>query len=123
MQRSSIPWFWLGLAALLLLIPGTAGRFLLDVLGGLTLLLLLLPLIAGGGGFLAWQLIKRRLKTCGACGTISFGGEVCPACGTWMGDQKPRTAGTDALDPSQVTINVEAVDVEPSSDRSDRPSS
>ena len=123
MQRSSIPWFWLGLAALLLLIPGTAGRFLLDVLGGLTLLLLLLPLIAGGGGFLAWQLIKRRLKTCGACGTISFGGEVCPACGTWMGDQNPRAAATDALDPSQVIINVEAVDVEPSSDRNDRPSS
>lgn len=123
MQRSSIPWFWLGLAAVLLLIPGTAGRFLLDVLGGLTLLLLLIPLIAGGGGFLAWQLIKRRLKTCGACGTISFGGEVCPACGTWMEDHPPRAPATDALDPSQVIINVEAVDVEASSDHNDRPSS
>lgn len=126
MQRSSFPWLWVGLAAILLLLPGTAGRLLLDLLGGLTLFLLILPLIAAGTGFLAWQLIRRRLKTCGSCGTITFASDVCPACGSWFDDQG-NNAGkkTDpyALDPSEVIINVEAIDVEPSSDRNNKPSS
>lgn len=118
MQRSSFPWFWVGLAALLLLLPGPAGRFLLDVLGGLTLMLFLLPLIGAGVGLLAWQWIRRQLHTCEACGTMSFGSQVCPACGSWFGEEGPGSGPKDlaALDPSQVIINVEAVDVEPSTD-------
>lgn len=126
MQRSSFPWFWVGLAALLLILPGPAGRFLLDVLGGLTLLLLLLPLIGAGVGVLAWQLIRRRLHTCEACSTISFASQVCPACGSSFEQQKARPGATrdlEALDPSKVTINVEAVDVEPSTDRNNTPPS
>jgi hypothetical protein len=136
MQRSSIPWFWVGLAALLLLLPGPAGRFLLDVLGGLTLFLLLLPLIGAGVGVIAWQLIRRRLHTCEACGTVSFGSQVCPACGSSFGKQNTRPENTrdlEALDPSKVIINVEAVDVDavdvdavdvdPSTDRKNPPSS
>lgn len=126
MQRSPFPWFWIGLAALLLLLPGPAGRFLLDILGGLTLLLVLLPLIGAGVGVLAWQWMRRRLHTCEACGTVSLASEVCPACGTWLGQDGP---GSDAaqdlasLDPSQVIINVEAVDVEPSTDPNKPPPS
>jgi hypothetical protein len=126
MQRSSFPWFWVGLAALLLLLPGPAGKFLLDVLGGLTLLLLLLPLLGAGVGLLAWQLLRRRLHTCEACGTVSFGSQVCPACGSWFREQGTRPESErdlEALDPSQVIINVEAVDVEPSTDRNNPPSS
>jgi hypothetical protein len=126
MQRSSFPWFWVGFAALLLLLPGPAGRFLLDFLGGLTLLLLLLPLLGAGVGLLAWQLIRRRLHTCEACGTVSFGSQVCPACGSWFGEEGTRPGSErnlEALDASQVIINVEAVDVEPSTDRNNPPSS
>lgn len=114
MQRSSFPWIWVVLAAILIFIPGTAGRLLLNLLGGLTLLLLLLPLLAAGAGFLAWQLIRRRLKTCPACGTTSFGSEICPACGTSLGlhSKNPTwSADLQDVDPSQITINVEAVDV------------
>ena len=126
MQRFSSPWFWVGLAALLLLLPGPAGKFLLDVLGGLTLLLLLLPLLGAGVGLLAWQLLRRRLHTCETCGTVSSGSQVCPACGSWDRDQGTRPESErdlEALDPSQVIINVEAVDVEPSTDRNNPPSS
>jgi hypothetical protein len=126
MQRSSFPWFWVALAALLLLLPGPAGRFLLDIAGGLALLLLLLPLIGAGVGVLAWQWIRRRLHTCEACGTVSFDTQVCPACGSCF-DEQSTTAGnprdTRALDPSQVIINVEAVDVEASTDRNNPPPS
>ncbi|MFM7464803.1 MAG: hypothetical protein ACKO28_04915 [Cyanobium sp.] len=124
MQRSSFPWLWVGLAALLLIFPGPAGRFFLDVLGGLTLLLLILPLIGAGVGVLAWQLIRRRLHTCEACGTISLASQVCPACGSTFEEQTTHPAGRrnlETLDPSKVTINVEAVDVEPSTDGNNTP--
>jgi hypothetical protein len=118
MQRHSFPWFWVALAALLLLFPGPAARLLLDVIGGLTLLAVLLPLLAAGAGFLAWQALRRRLVTCEACGTTSFGGQACPACGApLMGTQsqpsyKPRSPrGMETLEAGQVTIDVESVDV------------
>ncbi|MEB3317765.1 MAG: hypothetical protein VKO39_06455 [Cyanobacteriota bacterium] len=124
MQRSSFPWFWLVLAAIILLLPGTAGRLLLDVLGGVTLLILLLPLLAVGAGFLAWQAFRSRLMTCEACGTTSFGSTLCPACGASLTDQANSTErgwtsrDTEAPDPGQVTIDVEVVDV-PSGDPGD----
>jgi hypothetical protein len=124
MQRSSFPWIWIGLAAILLLMPGAAGRLLLDLLGGITLLLILLPLLAAGAGFLGWQVIRRRLKTCATCGTTSFGSELCPACGTPLvpTQQGWRAEDPGMIDPSQMTINVEAVDVEPSVDSERKPS-
>lgn len=118
------------LAAILLLLPGTAGRFLLDVLGGVTLLLLLLPLLAAGAGFLAWQALRPRFNTCAACGVTSFGSAVCPACGASLTDPDSPSPGppwsrqnTDALEAGQVTIDVEAVDVPPGSEADSRKSS
>ena len=43
-MNRSLPWGWIALAAFLLLLPGPAGRLLLDLIGGLTLTLLLLLL-------------------------------------------------------------------------------
>lgn len=126
MKRSSFPWLWIALAAILLLIPGPATRLLLDVVGGLTLLILLLPLVAAGVGYLGWQVIRRQLKTCPACGTTSFGSELCPACGTFLGQgsqNSARSAEVQPLDASQVTINVESVDVEACLDDDTRMSS
>jgi hypothetical protein len=124
MQRSSFPWLWVVLAAILLLLPGTAGRLLLDVIGGVTLLLLLLPLLAAGAGFLAWQALRSRLNTCTVCGTTSFGTVACPACGSPLtghgGGTSPDPSwmshDTNALDAGSVTIDVEAVDVPPASE-------
>jgi hypothetical protein len=108
-----IPWFWI-LLALVLLVPGPAGRFLLDLLGGLTLTLLLLPLLAAGVGVIGWQILQRRLRTCPSCGTVSFGQPTCPACGTLLdpsGDAR-ATRQKEVIDPRNVTINVEAIDVD-----------
>ncbi|MEB3270078.1 MAG: hypothetical protein VKJ44_00285 [Synechococcus sp.] len=112
----SLPWFWILLAALLLLLPGPAGRLLLDLLGGLTLTLLLLPLLAGAAGWIGWQLLRSRLRTCGSCGVSSFSQTTCPACGAPLslsdGEAAAASVEDNGLDASQVTITVEAVAVE-----------
>lgn len=122
-----IPWLWIGVAAALLLVPTSAGRILLDVIGGLTLTLLFLPLLLAGVGVIGWQLLRRRLRTCPNCGFTSLGSEACPACGSAFdavdasGTAPSTTPGAffwgsrpDAgeIDARDVTINVEAVDLE-----------
>jgi hypothetical protein len=123
-----LPWLWL-LLALLLLLPGSFGRVLVDLIGGLTLTLLLLALVLGGAGLVAWQGLRSRLRACPSCGTLSFGQPVCPACGTLLeaDPSSPDSAAQDPggtprwpwgqgepeIDPRTVTINVEAVDVGP----------
>jgi len=106
----SLPWGWIGLAAFLLILPGPAGRLLLDFLGGLTLTLLLLPLLAGAAGLIGWQLIRRRLRTCPACGVSSLGTSQCPACGTVFADGLGTEGGSE-VDPRSATITVDAIDV------------
>jgi rRNA maturation protein Nop10 len=113
MQRQ-IPWPWILLALVLLLAPGPAGRFLLDLLGGLTLLLLLLPLLVGAAGLVGWQLLRRRLRTCSACGFTSLGTEVCPACGTPFAapsDVSTNSRSSPEMPASEVTIDVDVVEV------------
>lgn len=121
-----VPWLWIGVAAALLLVPTSAGRLLLDVIGGLTLTLLLLPLLAGGVALIGWQLVRRRLRTCPSCGFTSLGTDVCPACGTLFNSAEAQGSSpndppgsifwgnrSDAeIDARDVTINVDAVDVE-----------
>ncbi len=113
MQRP-IPWLWIALAGLLLLAPGTVGRVFLDLAEGLTFLLLVLPLLLGVGGFVAWQVLRRRLKPCPACGFVSSGLEVCPACGTSL--EVTMSSGfanrSDTIDARQATVDVQAIDVQ-----------
>lgn len=117
-MRQPVPWLWIVLAVGLLLLPGSAGRLLLDVLGGITLTLLILPLLLGGAALIGWQVLKRRLRTCPACGVSSLATDVCPACGTAFhtGEDGRNTfwseAGSQEVDASAVTINVEAIDVD-----------
>lgn len=117
-MQTRISWWWWLVLALLLLAPGPAGRLLLDVVGGLTLLAVLLPLVLGGGAWIAWQVIQRRLRTCPACGFRSLGQDVCPACGTLFVEQSetasaassPGAAGP-SFDASDVTVDVSVTDL------------
>ncbi|MBM5801974.1 MAG: hypothetical protein FJ077_14370 [Cyanobacteria bacterium K_DeepCast_35m_m2_023] len=110
--------WWLLLVALLLLAPSPAGRVLLDVVGGITLLLVLLPLGVGALGWLGWVLIQRRMRTCPACGFRSLGTEVCPACGTVFTTDTASAAAAGSNSPNprfdarDVTIDVKATDVD-----------
>jgi hypothetical protein len=109
----SVPWFWIALALLLLLAPTPAGRLLLDLIGGLTLTLLLLPLLFGAAGFVAWQVLQRRARTCSACGFRAIGLEQCPACGAPYEVPPGRVEPRPDLDPSTVTIDVEVIEDSP----------
>ncbi|MEA5415823.1 hypothetical protein [Synechococcus sp. BA-132 BA5] len=123
-----LPWLWIGVAAALLLVPTSAGRLLLDVIGGLTLTLLLLPLLLTGVALIGWQLLRRRLRTCPSCGFTSLGSEVCPACGSAYDAGEPPGSAVGAasaffwgsqpdgeIDARDVTINIDAIDLETSS--------
>jgi hypothetical protein len=114
MQRPSLPWSWIALALLLLLLPGPVRRLLFEIAGGFTLLVFLIPLLAAGLGLLAWQFYRRRFRTCAKCGMVSMGTSQCPACGADL-DSSAAGLGSgpngDELNASDVTINVSAVDV------------
>ena len=110
-MNRSLPWGWILLAGLLLLIPGPAGRLLLNILGGLTLTLLLLPLLLGAAALIGWRLLSRRLVTCSACGTPSIGMSQCPSCGAPMSVAGASDIDGD-VDASSATITVDAVAVD-----------
>ncbi|MEB3261765.1 MAG: hypothetical protein VKK94_02270 [Cyanobacteriota bacterium] len=119
MPQRPIPWFWIALGGLLLLLgPGRAGRLLIDLLGGITLTLLLLPLLLGAAGWIGWQLLRQQLRTCDVCGFTRVGGEVCPACGA---ASAVAEGGDDSgPDVRQMTIDVVATDVVGTDGVSDR---
>ena len=103
---------WFGIL-LLLLLPTAAGRVLLDLVGGLALVLLALPLLLTGAGWIGWKLLQSRMVTCPACGTTSLKGQPsCPACGTPLGQKSTSTEDRDGSIPaSDATIDVTAQDV------------
>ena len=106
----SVPWFWIGLALLLLLAPSPVGRLLLDLIGGLTLTLLLLPLLFGVAGFVGWQVLQRQARTCTVCGFRAIGLDQCPACGTAYAPEADGTGKDRVVDASQATIDVQVID-------------
>lgn len=113
-MRRPLPWIWIVLAAILLLAPGPAGRLVLEILGGLTIAVVLLPLFFGAAALVAWQVFRRRLRTCDACGFSSLGSDVCPACGHSLALDPPAGQPLNApdIDASHATITVEATDVD-----------
>ena len=84
----AIVWFVL----LLLLLPTAAGRFLLDVVGGVALVLVAVPLILTGLGWIGWKLLQMQAENTQQSTVGSRAESSTPA--------------------SEVTIDVTAQDVE-----------
>ena len=81
----------LWLVLLLLLLPTAAGRILIDVVGGVALVLIAVPLILTGLGWIGWKLLQMQAtSTSHATSGASANGSV-PA--------------------SDVTIDISAQDV------------
>jgi hypothetical protein len=109
-----IPWFWILVGALLLLAPGPAGRLVLNLVGGLTILAIIAPLVLVGAGLIGWQLLRARMRPCPSCGFRSLGLDVCPACGAEMTGNivDPISASSqanDQLQASGMTVDVDVI--------------
>ena len=80
------------LVLLLLLLPTAAGRILLDVVGGVALVLVAAPLILTGLGWIGWKLLQMQAEN------------------TQRSTVGSRTESSAPA--SEVTIDVTAQDVE-----------
>ena len=80
------------LVLLLLLLPTAAGRILLDVVGGVALVLVAVPLILTGLGWIGWKLLQMQAEN------------------TQQSTVGSRTESSAPA--SEVTIDVTAQDVE-----------
>ncbi len=115
MPRPS-PLLWLAFF-LLLLLPTAAGRFLLDLAGGLLLALFVLPLLLSGLGWIGWKVLQSRMITCEVCGAKAFGGATqCLVCGSELASSIATSSSDSSEDTSRpasmATIDVKAEDVE-----------
>mgnify|MGYP001460094101 FL=1 len=80
------------LVLLVLLLPTAAGRILLDVVGGVALVLVAVPLILTGLGWIGWKLLQMQAEN------------------TQQSTVGSRTESSTPA--SEVTIDVTAQDVE-----------
>ena len=113
---------FLWLVLLLLVLPTAAGRFMLDLVGGLMLTILALPFLLAGVGWIGWKLLQSRMVRCEVCGAASLSAsEGCSVCGAPFSQQSSAPFSSvqqDVTAPaSNITIDVTAQDV--SSDSSD----
>ena len=108
MNKSS-PIFWL-IIFLLLLVPGATGKFVINIAGGLIILLLCLPILIAGIGWIGWKIIQSKFESCESCGTAYLNtSSECPICG-----QKTKDINASSKEISQpantATIDIEAED-------------
>ena len=117
MNRPS-PLIWLALIMIFLL-PTAAGRFLLDIAGGLLLIVLTIPILLTGAGWLGWRFLQSRLMQCEVCGSsIVSSSEQCPVCGANLSAQKQSSDGDSpsqmkrSIPASSATIDIKAKNVD-----------
>ena len=108
------PLFVLIAIGLLLLLPAGAGRVLLDLAGGLLIVLFVLPVLFGGLGWVGWKVLQSRMQSCSACGAVGLGSNLqCSACGTPYTSQLGAETPTGVSIPaSDLTIDITAQDVD-----------
>ena len=80
------------LILLLLLLPTAAGRILLDVVGGVALVLVAVPLLLTGLGWIGWKLLQMQATSASA---------------STVGESQETTSPA-----SEVTIDITAQDID-----------
>ena len=91
---------WLAIV-LFILLPSAAGRFLLDLAGGIIFLLLLIPTLIAGIGWIGWKLLQPKLSKCESCGATFFNEiSTCPLCGEISSNKNKN------IPASSVTIDI-----------------
>ena len=106
-KPSSLIWM---VFILLIFLPTPAGKFIVDLAGGIFLIITLIPLILGGVGWFAWKRIQSQIQTCETCGSSFLNNQlICPICGTTTGNQKDNLENIPA---SAATIDIKSEDID-----------
>ena len=93
---------------LILILPTPAGKFIIDLAGGIFLLITCIPLILGGLGWIAWKRIQSKVKTCENCGSSFINNQIiCPVCGKTIINTKDSL---DNIPASAATIDIKNLD-------------
>ena len=106
-KPSSLIWM---VFILLLILPTPAGKFIIDLAGGIFLILTIIPLLLGGVGWFAWKRIQSKVQTCEACGSSFLNTQlICPVCGTKIKNSKENLENIPA---SAATIDIKSENID-----------
>ena len=93
----------------LVILPTPAGKFIVDLAGGIFIIITLIPIILGGLGWFIWKSIQSKVQTCEACGSMFIEGQIiCPICETSIKNNKDILENIPA---SSATIDIKSEDV------------
>ena len=94
---------------LLVILPTPAGKFIIDLAGGIFLIITTIPLILGGIGWLTWKRIQSKVQTCEACGSTFLNRQmVCPICGATTNTKEIL----ENLPASAATIDIKSENID-----------
>ena len=106
-KLSSLIWI---IFILLVILPTPAGKFFIDLAGGIFLLILTIPLILGGVGWFTWKKIQSNVQTCEACGASFLNNQmICPICGTTI---QKNSEILENIPASAATIDIKSEDID-----------
>ena len=106
-KPSSLIWM---VFILLLILPTPAGKLIIDLAGGIFLIIAIIPLILGGIGWFTWKRIQSKVQTCEACGSTFLNSQmICPMCGTTIKDTADSLENIPA---SAATIDIKSEDID-----------
>ena len=106
-KPSSLIWM---VFILLLIVPTPAGKLIIDLAGGIFLIITIVPLILGGVGWFAWKKIQATVQTCESCGSRFINSQIiCPICGTKIRDEKDNLENIPA---SAATIDIQSENID-----------
>ena len=102
-KPSSLIWMVL---ILLVILPTPAGKFIIDIAGGIFLIITIIPLILVGIGWFILTRIQSKVQTCEACGTSFLNNQIsCPICGKTIKNTKDILENIPA---SSATIDIKS---------------
>ena len=105
MNKSIAP-FWI-IIAFLFLLPTSIGRFFIDMVGGIMMIIILLSILIAGASWLSWKKLQSNIKNCNNCGATYFSDiNKCPICGSI--ELNAQNSVENNVPASSATIDISA---------------
>ena len=106
-KPSSLIWM---VFILLIIVPTPAGKFIIDLAGGIFLIITLLPLLIGGIGWFTWKNLQSKMQRCESCGSTFLNNQlICPICGVTI---KNNTDIFENIPASAATIDIKSEELD-----------